>query len=320
MEKKIITHLPPFEVPQDLSFLKAICWQITDIKRLTPQEMLASYEDGWHYQGVLGEPSSEELQFIKHLSDRYGSWLSAMFSREQHQKILIVLNHLNAEFLSQSGAYFGGGTLVSLRHGEHRLSQDIDFMCCFDEKYTILRRELRRAGYSAIFKNLDTITLPREIQADQYGVRFPVVVEGTTIKFEIIAEGLIKFGLPDYPTWSPVACLNKNDSVTEKLLANTDRWSDRRNKSRDLIDLSVMRLANPFHQSAIATAESVYPAIEHLQKAILNFQALPEYREECYTQLMISNPVAIADGLDLLAPDLGLEKTARMPIESTSEP
>ncbi len=308
-----------FEIPQDLPFLTKICWQIADIKRLTPFEMLCLYESGWHYQGVLGELTPEELQFIFQLSESYGSWLSAMFSREQHQKILLVLNTLRADKLADYGTYFGGGTLVSLRYGEHRLSQDIDFMCSFDERYTNLRREVRRNGYSAIFKSQDSITLPREIQADQYGIRFPVAIGGTTIKFEIIAEGLIKFGAPDYPSWSPVACLNVTDSITEKLLANTDRWPDRSKKSRDLIDLAIMRVAAPFPTEAITTAENVYPAIEHLKKAIEHFQASPENREECYAQLAVKDPATIIDGLDLLASDFDMQKTSRTAIESSGK-
>lgn len=63
------------EVPQELPFLKAISWQITDVKRFSSKEMLVQYERGWHYLGVLGEPSLEELQFIKQLVNYYGSWL-----------------------------------------------------------------------------------------------------------------------------------------------------------------------------------------------------------------------------------------------------
>ena len=62
------------EVPQELPFLKAISWQIVDVKRFSFKEMLIQYERGWHYLGVLG-PSAEELQFIKQLVDYYGSWL-----------------------------------------------------------------------------------------------------------------------------------------------------------------------------------------------------------------------------------------------------
>lgn len=64
------------EVPEELPLLEAICWQISDVKNFSPKEMLISYERGWHYLGVLGEPSPEELLFIKKLIQRYGSWLA----------------------------------------------------------------------------------------------------------------------------------------------------------------------------------------------------------------------------------------------------
>lgn len=240
-----------------------------------------------------------------------------MFEREHHKKILTVLNNLNADFLADCGAYFGGGTLVSLKHGEHRLSEDIDFMCSFDERYSRMRREIGDRGYDAIFNKFDGIALPREIQADRYGIRFPVVVAGSPIKFEIVPEGLIKFGSPDYPSWAAVACLNETDSVAEKLLANTDRWPDRRKRARDLIDLAVQRLASPLPDEAIAKAESVYPAIRNLKKAIQDFQENPDYREECFEAMAVNAPKTIIDGLDLLASDFGIEATTRTFIESS---
>lgn len=238
-----------------------------------------------------------------------------MFERELHQKILIVLNHLNADFLANCCAYFGGGTLVSLRHGEHRLSKDIDFMCAIGEGYRRLRQGVLYRGYEAIFTDLEGIDLPREIQADQYGIRFPVIVDGMPIKLEIIVEGYIKFEQPDYPSWSPVPCLHETDSFAEKLLANADRWPDGRKDSRDLIDLAVQRLASTIPELAIAKAENAYPVIEPLKRAIRNFQQKPDYREECFSSLMVNAPETIIDGLDLLASDFGIEATTRTFIE-----
>lgn len=63
-------------VPEELPFLKAICWQTDDVKHFSPKEMLVGYERGWRYLGVLGEPSPEELLFIKRLIQRHGSWLA----------------------------------------------------------------------------------------------------------------------------------------------------------------------------------------------------------------------------------------------------
>lgn len=239
-----------------------------------------------------------------------------MFNREFHQKILTVLNHLDSAFLVDCHAYFGGGTLVSLRHGEHRLSKDIDFMCPIGQGYRLLRQGVLDKGYDAIFSSFGDIVLPREIQANQYGIRFPVILEETPIKFEIVVEGYIQFGSPDYPSWSPVPCLNKTDSFAEKLLANADRWLDQRKESRDIIDLAVQRLACPIPNDAIAKAENAYPVIEPLKRAIRNFQQQPDYRSECFKNLMVNAPEKIIDGLDLLASDFGIEATIRTFIES----
>lgn len=69
--------MPSPQIPEELPFLKAICWQFESIKNFTPEEMLISYERGWRYLDVLGEPSLEELVFIKKLVQQYGSWLAS---------------------------------------------------------------------------------------------------------------------------------------------------------------------------------------------------------------------------------------------------
>lgn len=334
-----------FKVPAELPFLQAICWQVADVKKLSFKEMLCRYESGWHYWGVLGTPSFEELAFIQQISQQHQSWLiaelgsswspktpenwvssQAMFKREIHQKILTILSHLNVEFLQECRAYFGGGTLVSMEHGEYRLSQDIDFMCPMDYGYRLLRRKVAEGGYDAIFASRDSlgdsfasrIVLPSDIQANQYGIRFPVIVDGTTIKFEMVCEGRIEFGEPNYPNWSPVPCLNQIDSIAEKLLANADRPAVDRVNSRDLIDLAVQRLATPIPQRAIDKAEAAYQVMEPLDRAIKYFQDRPDYREKCYEVLSIAEPNKVIDGIDLLAQDLGREITVRTFSETIS--
>lgn len=327
-----------FKIPAELPFLEAICWQIANVKKLSFKEMLCRYESGWHYWGVLGKPNSEELIFIQQISQHYQSWLVAelgsidqpqktekwvnlqpMFKREIHQKILTVLNHLNVDFLRECRAYFGGGTLISMEHGEYRLSQDIDFMCPMDGGYSLLRRKVAEAGYDAIFANRERIFLPNDIQANQYGIRFPVIVDRTTIKFEMVCEGRIQFGEPNYPNWSPVPCLNRIDSIAEKLLANADRWPSDRVNSRDLIDLAIQRLADPMPQEAIDKAEAAYQVMEPLNRAIQYFQDRPTYREKCYDILSIAEPDLVINGIDLLAQDLGREITLRTFSETISQ-
>ncbi|MEO1295664.1 MAG: nucleotidyl transferase AbiEii/AbiGii toxin family protein [Cyanobacteria bacterium J06636_16] len=143
----------PFSVPDQLPFLQAICWQIKDIHGLTPQEILKCYERGWHYRGVVGNVGPEEQAFIQTLSQYYGSWLNAMAQRVQHQKILDILGQLDADFLHQCQAYFGGGTLLTLVYDEYRFSQDIDFLCSSTQGYRQLRRAVMERQLSIAFSD-----------------------------------------------------------------------------------------------------------------------------------------------------------------------
>jgi Nucleotidyl transferase AbiEii toxin, Type IV TA system len=302
--------------PTDLPFLTAVCWQTADIAHLTPEEMLCQYERGWHYQGVLADLSAAELAFVQTLSDRYGSWIGMNTQLEFHQKIVLILHRLNTEFLKQCQVYFGGGTLLALQHNEYRLSRDIDFLCASVEGYRSLRTAIFDRNYDALFANRDRLTFPRDIQTNQYGVRFPVVVDGISIKFEIVSEGRIEFEPPVDWGEQAIACLNPIDQWAEKLLANSDRWLDGSVASRDLVDLAILRLTSNIPELAMTKAEAAYPVMEPLKRAIANFQAKPEYRERCYKLLAVRSPKAVIDGLDRLAAPFDLPTTERIAIEA----
>jgi hypothetical protein len=303
---------PPIQIPENLPFLERLCWQRKDIENLTLLEMLRIYERGWHYRGVLSDLSLAEATFVQQLAQYYDSWLGArMFEREFHQKILAVLSQLKADFLLECGAYFGDGTLVSLNNGEYRLSKDIDFLCSTGHGYRLLRQKIAENQYNALFDTQNNLDLPGKIKADQYGVRFAIRVDETLIKFEIIMERRIELGEPDYPSWSPVPCLNEVDIFAEKLLANADRWNDSSVESRDLIDLAMQRLKSPIPKESIEKGESAYPVIEPLKKAISAFQNNPNYRDKCFTALRVAEPSKVIDGIDLMAGDFCLEKTDR---------
>lgn len=55
----------------DLPFLRAISWFDLGYAQMPPEDMLRRYESGWRWRGVLGEPSEEELSFIRKLAARY---------------------------------------------------------------------------------------------------------------------------------------------------------------------------------------------------------------------------------------------------------
>ncbi len=234
-----------------------------------------------------------------------------MFELDHHKKVITVLNAIRADFFIEISAYFGGGTLLTLSCGEYRQSKDIDFICPIGEGYRMLRSEIYDRNYQAVFKDFSGISLPREIKADQYGVRFPVMVENILIKFEIVAEARISLEPPEFQTWSDVPCLSFTDACAEKLLSNADRWADRASEARDLIDLSMLRLQSELPEYSFEKAESAYPVIKPLQKAIRVFQAEPAYRNACFSSLQVKNRAEIINGLDLLASDFGISPTKR---------
>lgn len=236
-----------------------------------------------------------------------------MFDHEHHQKILRILDALDPSIFNETGACFGGGTLISLLYGEYRWSKDVDFLCPVGPGYRRLREIVFQGGFqpSVLFAEPCSLTFPRDLVADQYGIRFLIKVDETPIKFEIIAEARIELGAPNELDWLKVPCLNRVDRYAEKLLANADRWLDSSIESRDLIDLAVLRLHEEQSKEAVVKAEKAYPVIEPLKKALESFQASEAHRSKCFNALQIKDRAMILDGIDLLSADFGLPKASR---------
>jgi hypothetical protein len=236
------------------------------------------------------------------------------FRLAHHNKILTILESLNADVLKQSSAYFGGGTLIALDFEEYRWSKDVDFICpVASQGYKHLRNVVFDGGFQALFQDLSQIQIGRGT-TDQYGIRMSVAVDDVSIKVEIIAEARFELEPPRYPEWSPVACLSLGDCFTSKLLANADRFMDDGVESRDLIDLAVLRLKTPIPQAALDKAENAYEVLRPLERAVQRFQARPGHREECFAglQIVVQPQISkIMDGIDLLAGDLDLPTTLR---------
>lgn len=228
-----------------------------------------------------------------------------MFTHTHHQKILHILQALDASVFHKTGAHFGGGTLITLLYGEYRWSKDIDFICPVGTGYRDLRSLVNDAGNkpSIFFSHSNGITFTRDIKADQYGIRFPVMVDEVVIKIEIIAESRITLNTSAELPWLTVPCLDFADCCSEKLLANADRWNDSAIESRDLIDLAVLRLQSALPAQAISKAEQAYPVIAPLIRALDKFQNTPSYRDKCFTALQIQNRALILEGINLLSRD-----------------
>jgi Nucleotidyl transferase AbiEii toxin, Type IV TA system len=308
--------------PQQLPFLEFLGWQIADVYRLTQLEMLASYERGWRYRHIAHLPASE-LAFIEQLVFTHKSWLSSEFMNLQirhHRLIHRILENLNHEFLSECRAYFGGGTLLALDLGEYRISNDIDFICPLGADYRKLRNAISDRSPRILLQDNSMLKIER-YTADRYGIRMAIVIDGVVIKTEIIAEARFDLDPPRQPSWSPVECLSITDCFTSKLLANADRYADDSVHARDLIDLAFLRNTQSIPLTAIEKAEAAYRVMAPLQRAITVFQADTDRRFNCYDNLSIapSDRAKLIDGIDLLAIDLGLDKTQRSIEESGEE-
>lgn len=226
------------------------------------------------------------------------------FNHRHHQKILKVLSALNREIFEECGAFFGGGTLISLMYDEFRWSRDIDFICPVGAGYRRLRSHVFEAGHKAdfLFRERDAeIMLPRDIQANQYGIRFTVVADDTPIKFEIVAEGRIQLEAPEQPDWCNLPCLSRIDRFSEKLLANADRWADTSTKARDLIDLAVLQYHEGSCPEAFEKATKAYPVIGPLHKAICHFMGDTPFRQNCFASLQIGDTGKVVDGVRMLS-------------------
>ena len=63
------------QIPEQLPFLAAICWDLADINHLSLDEMLNRYERGWIYKGTLADLEGDEKKFLRTLAKAKGSWL-----------------------------------------------------------------------------------------------------------------------------------------------------------------------------------------------------------------------------------------------------
>lgn len=212
-----------------------------------------------------------------------------MFSRAHHMRITSVLEALDAELLTDSRCYFGGGTAIALRYGEYRESRDIDLLVSNGSGYAALREQVRGPGG---FDALTTRPIPtlRPVTADQYGIRTMLDVDGEPIKFEIIREARIELQEPDSgDSICGILTLTPLDMASSKLLANSDRWADQSTCSRDIIDLAMMEPGQDLLDQAIAKAETAYRSavVNDLNRAIDYLRDNPHRLDTCMRELQM---------------------------------
>lgn len=209
-----------------------------------------------------------------------------------------VLEALDADLLAANACLFGGGTAISLRHGEYRESVDIDFIVSDRDGYRTLRQLLAGPdGVRAIARPGAALDAVRETRADQYGLRTLLRVDGVAIKFEVVLEARVALE-PAGPTdrVCGVATLTPLDMLATKLLAHSDRWRDDAVQSRDLIDLAMMQPSKKLLTAALAKARGAYgDSIDiDLTKAIQNLRDRPHRLDHCMAAMqMTSVPKAL---------------------------
>jgi hypothetical protein len=123
-----------------------------------------------------------------------------MFRREVYRAMAPVLDALDAGVLARTSFRLGGGTCLALSHGEYRVSRDLDFVCSDPKGYADLRLAAQERGYDALFSPTARAALafPRDIRINRYGLRFPVMVGGTSIRVEMIREARIVLGAAEH--------------------------------------------------------------------------------------------------------------------------
>jgi Nucleotidyl transferase AbiEii toxin, Type IV TA system len=232
-----------------------------------------------------------------------------MFRRDVYRTMARVLEGLDVGALARTSFRLGGGTGLALAHDEYRVSRDLDFVCSDPKGYADLRSSARERGYEALFSQeaRATLVFPREIRIDQYGLRFPVLVDGTSIRVEMIREARIALGAAAQAAWTKVPVLSITDAFAEKLLANSDRWADREDLARDLVDLAVLRAAHgPVPEAAWSAVEGAYGAAprQDLRKAAERFLGDPAYQRRCFTGLDVEGADGVLLGVQALLADL----------------
>lgn len=193
--------------------------------------------------------------------------------------------------------FFGGGTAIALRYGEFRESVDIDFLISDIGLYGKVRNDIRdHHDLSPLLLPGKTLELIRDLRTDQYGIRTVIGIGEAKIKLEIISEGRISFDLPEPKEFiDGIPSLTRLDSITSKLLVNSDRYADDSVYSRDLIDLAMMKPTKKELHLAMEKAKKAYgDSIQRDLVRSIDYLFQREKRlDKCTDYLKIDLPVSV---------------------------
>lgn len=225
--------------------------------------------------------------------------------RPENQVALALLERLDAARLREACAWFAGGTAISLRCGEFRVSRDVDFLCASNEGYRDLRARVRGEGARGLF--LRDVALLREPRVDRYGIRLALGLGDVALKLEIVSEGRILLAGADDPAL-PVARLADDDLVAEKLLANDDRYLDDSALGRDALDLLMLeRTLGALPDAAWTKARVAYGATvdRAWAQALRRMRARPDLVARAFDAMGVSSEArdVVAAKLEALPDD-----------------
>lgn len=216
-----------------------------------------------------------------------------MFKRHHHNLILKALKGLNSDLLIQSDTFFSGGTAISLKNDEFRESIDIDFLCFSSSGYRKIRNQITNKNLGKILID-NEISIPKGIKFDRYGIRCVLQIENVNIRFEIVSETRQE-NTPGFDTningLEGVPVLNNEGLLTQKMLAMSDRGTDKFNASRDAIDFIVLA-NNPYLDFTTAFNDACFSygektVIKGIQDSIETLLNNESYYQDCLKSLDI---------------------------------
>jgi hypothetical protein len=164
----------------------------------------------------------------------------ALFKRERHAAIALLLDAIDADVLVDAQCYLWGGAALAMPFGEWRETTNIDLVIADGCGYRELRQSISERGIRSMFHT--PIVVSREPVTDQYGIQ--AVLESTVgpVRLKISYETRMPLERPSVSdNVCGVRALTVADLVASKLLAIDDRWQGPTNYSRDLIDLAVLK-------------------------------------------------------------------------------
>lgn len=232
--------------------------------------------------------------------------MAEAFKRPGHRQVLAILRELDRRFLERCEILFGGGTRIAMELGEYRESRDINFLCTSQAGYRLLRESVSAKSLGPLAKK--SLTVVREVRADQYGVRTWLAIGEAKIKFEIVREARIAIAGIEVPRL-PVPCLDRPHAFAEKFLANADRGLDASTLSRDAIDLAFMiegwsraDAAAGYGIAQTAYGKDVGRKLDAVTKKLRTDR---KYRTQCVDGMAIEETKTLSRGLEALARGFG---------------